>query len=252
MKKISKQIHNLIQARIDGSITPEQDARLNEILEGSESASTAYFHLLGLEEQLAAGQANDSEIDVSDKVMQKIRAKQKSPVSFIDRWFSFDSLFNAIPVARFAMIMVTGILLGSAVTWMIVGQKEVTTQSQLSGSLSASNSQGMTYNMQNTMVKVIPYTIGDLNYLNFQTDTQNELQVQVTYDEADFILRKSEYIVADGRKADDFNTGTINFKASGRTSYQIILEKVKNQKSSVEVQINQNQAVLALKQLSFE
>lgn len=247
-----RKIKRLKEARINGSITPEEEQILNKILEGKEAELTELLLLTKIENRLQQTGFAEEQINIQDNVMQEIAAKKrvlnssKSDPVFFENYF-----LNPIPM-RFAVILLAGLLIGSVSSYMIFSDNSGTNNAMLTGSLSATPEQGMSFSKENISIKMIPYQIGTMYYLNFISNTRNEVQMEVTFNDSDFSLKKSDYITAGGSMNTNLNTGSVVFTVNGQTSFQIILEKVQAQKATVTINGSQNQSVLFRKELFID
>ncbi|MBS4061233.1 MAG: hypothetical protein KG029_12620 [Bacteroidetes bacterium] len=244
-------LNRLIKARMTGNISAEQEAKLNKMLQESDAEEKEYLRMQELKQQLESiGPANEN-IDVSVRVMQKISAVNHAENQKTHNFDVFNSYFNPLP-ARFAFVMIIGIIIGAGLTWMVTTNTGSMNSEMLSGSLSSSAKQGISYSSHNTTIKLVPYQIENLHYLNFIVDTRNETNFEVFFNQSDFIMKKSDYVTSQGNQSLSFNSGSVVFTANGITSFQIILEKVHRSQASVTVKTTQNQNNLITRQINFD
>ncbi|MDZ7740511.1 MAG: hypothetical protein U5Q03_01800 [Bacteroidota bacterium] len=57
-------------------------------------------------------------------------------------------------------------------------------------------SDGLYYMQNGTSIKVVPYSVDDLYYLNFFIDAKNEIEVETTFNEQVYLPVKMEYITS--------------------------------------------------------
>jgi hypothetical protein len=247
-----RKLNRLKKAKIDGSITPAEEIELLRMLEGKESERTELMLLAEIENQLQQTGFTEEQINIQDNVMREIAAKKrvinssKSDPVFFENYF-----INPIPM-RFAVILLAGILIGSVSSYMIFSDNTGTNSTMLTGSLSATPEQGMSFSKENITINMIPYQIGTMHYLNFISNTRNEVQMEVAFNDSDFTLKKSEYITSGGSMLTNMNTGSIVFTVNGQTSFQIILEKMQDQQATVTINGSQNQSVLFRKEFFID
>ena len=134
-----RKINRLKEARINGSITPEEEQRLNNMLEGKEAERAELLLLTEIENRLKQTGFTEEQINIQDNVMQDIAAKKrvlnlsKSDPVFFENYF-----LNPIPM-RFAVILLVGLLIGSVSSYMIFSDNSGTNNTMLTGSLSATS-----------------------------------------------------------------------------------------------------------------
>jgi hypothetical protein len=244
-------IKKLIKARLTDEISAQDEVTLTKLLQKSGAEEKEYMRLMKLKQQLESVKPKDENIDVSVRVMQKISAANQTENTKSHNFDVFNNYFNPLP-ARFAFVMIIGIIIGAGLTWMVTTQTGSPNSEMLSGSLSSSAKQGISYSSNNTSIKLIPYQIQNLYYLNFVVDTRNETNFEVVFNDSDFSMKKSEYIASQGNQAVSLNIGSVTFAANGMTNFQIIFEKLHLNQASVTVAATQNQNNLITKELYFE
>jgi len=246
-----RKFKRLAKARITGSIAPGEEAVLDKLLEESETERREFQRIQELEKQLNSIRITDESIDVTEKVMQTIKSKTNTAKSFSPNTFSVENLFPTFPV-RFAMILLAGIFIGSALTWVFIPGKSGGNTESLAGSLSANPNQSISYSTPNSNIRMIPYQIENMHYLNFIVETGSELQFKISYNDSEMVIANASYLAAEGNKSTSYDTGNVSFSATGRTTFQIIFEKVSDPKTALTVTALQNQSVIISKQLFFE
>lgn len=246
-----RKFKRLAKARITGSIAPDEETELEKLLEKSETERNEFQRMLELEKQLDATRLTNEPLDVTEKVMQKIKSKPDTSKSFVPNTFSVENLFPSFPV-RFAMILLIGIFIGSAITWVFIPGKPDGNNKSLAGSLSANTNQSISYTTQNSNIRMIPYQIDNMHYLNFIVETGSELQFKISYNDTEVLIANASYLSTEGNKSTSYDTGNVSFSASGKTTFQIIFEKVSDPTAALTVTAMQNQSVIISKQLFFE
>jgi len=217
------------------------------------SSKTENDHLDKLKEielHLEKTHVEEHPVDITEEVMQRITSKKWVPKqSWWDNPF-WDQLFNPFPV-RYAMILFTGVMVGTAFTWFFLAEIGPTDTSRLAGSISSASGQEISYAYQHSSIKMIPYQIGNLYYLNFVINSPNELHLETSFSTTDFKVAKAEFVMTEGSNSSDYNMGSVNFTATGMNSFQLILEKTTDAQASVTVTALQNQSVIIKKHLTF-
>lgn len=245
-----RKLRLLIQAKMDGRIASDQELELNQLLNRSGFRRDDFDRLMELETGLIHVKLKDEQVEVSARVMEAIlkkeQMKEQSLLSGnIQAWFFG---FSAL---RLATVMLVGILLGSAITWMVLHDESKLDKDLLRGSLMQIESQGISFMQQNTVVKMIPYTLDNLYYLNFFVESHEEIQVEVNYNDLDFIPIKSEFIELHSANIINTGNGYISFAAKGRATVLIILEKTNDNRAQLIVTAEKNKAHLFNKQFFF-
>jgi hypothetical protein len=250
MKPLNKETRKLIEASIDGSSTPAQEARLSNILAESKEAASLHRHLLELEHSLQAEKASNHHIDVADKVMQKISAKQQPAFSFKPFLNSISGLFNYFPM-QYAVAVLVGIVIGTAFTWFLSGPLATPQVEMLSGSMVAGKQETLSFTKDNTSLKIIPYEIEGMVYLNFVVNSHEDVEIVVEYDDFDIALRNANYISAAGNQFTEYGMNSLSFGAVARTNFQMIMEKLQQQAVSLSVTVIKDNRTLYTQRITI-
>ncbi len=251
MATISTSTRKLINACIDGSITSRQQVRLDEIFAKSPEAVLMHKRLMQLDNQLQSSAHQYESVDVADKVMRRIVSAQK-PLTNKRGWIVWPDIQITPITLNYIMAVCVGLLMGSAFTWIIWEQRGQIDQHMLSGSISARTTEGISLQNQNTSMRLIPYIVGETLHLNFLIDTQDEVEVQVNYDETLIHVNRADYLATQGPQNTNFLPGNIAFSALGKTSFQLILEKYSSEKVPIMISVTRNHTVLISKEVFFE
>ncbi len=251
MKRLNKETRKLIEASIDGTINAEQEARLREILAGSEVASSLHRQLLELEQHLQTEKAPEHEIDVADKVMQKIHAKQQPAFSLRPYLESISGFFNLLPM-QYVVAVVVGIVVGSAFTWFLSDPVTPPDTEMLSGSMATAKHESLSFTRDNTSLKIIPYEIEDMIYLNFLINTREDVEIAIEFDDFEIALRSANYVSSAGNQFTDYGMNNISFGASGRTNFQVIMEKLQQEAVTLSVTVIKDQRTLHTQRINLQ
>jgi len=237
----TKEIDRLIKAKLTGNITAEQEIKLQKILESSKELQIHYLQMMELEKQLQESKPADETIDVSQEVMQKIRSEKKLPKTLINPM-----------VIRLAAVLIIGIFLGAAITWMLTTDKLTPGTESLVGSMTTPASQEISYLYQNNVIKMIPYQIENMHYLNFVLNTKSEIQMEVSFQGSDLKLIKANYLVSGGHQSVNLLSNSINFAAAGKTSFQIVFEKLHDSPTGLNITAREAQSLLFTKDITIQ
>jgi hypothetical protein len=246
-----KKMNSLIEARISGRITPEDDELLDRMIAENEKVRLHYYQLINLEKQIQESKPPGENVDVAGPVMQEINTRQRATSAIAKHRISWETFLNPFPL-HYAMIMIAGVLIGSVITWMLLPGQPQLNSDQLSGSMMTKPGHGMSFQQSDMNIKVVPYVIGSTWYLNFIVDAHREITVEVFFDPAVYVPVKSEYLIAEGSRSMDSSSGLISFKASAKTSFQMIFEKTIDEPVPITVKAFRDQVLLTSDQLFFD
>lgn len=251
MKSINKETRKLIESSIDGTINAREEARLNKILAESEEAASLHRQLLELERNLQTEKATEHEIDVADKVMERIQAKQQPAFSLRPYLESISGFFNFLPM-QYAVAVLIGIVAGSAFTWFLSSPTTTPDAELLSGSMATARQEALSFKRDNTSLKIIPYEIDDMVYLNFLVNTREDVEVTLEFDDFEMALRSASYVSAAGNQFTDYGMNTISFGAAGRTNFQVIMEKLQQESVTLSVTVLKDNRTLYTQRINIQ
>jgi len=207
--------------------------------------------LAELEKHLQNMKQKEHSVDVSNQVMSQVTSSGKKSSSqaftrpFIDIVFS--------PAAYgYAAILATGILIGAATMWFVRTGSGETNTSMISGSISNLSGQGINFSNQQVSVKMLPYQMDKVYLLNFIVDSKSEILVELTFDESEIILKKADVIAAEKNPSVNFNVGDVTVKSTGKTSFQVIVERITDNQAGIHFTTTQDQSVLFVKQFFLD
>ena len=247
----NRELKKLFKAKINGLITEDEEKRLQLLLQGDDAKRDELIRLLKLENDLKSNSIQDEPIDIKNQVMSRISSKKQSATNEISHLSYFNDFLNPVSV-RFAIAILAGIVIGTTLTLTFLTEQNNTGTEMLSGSLAASNKQGISFANENSIIKLIPYQIGNLYYLNFMIDSRNELQFEVNFQETEFSMKQSDYISSEGNRSTSLDPGKVGFSASGKTTFQVILEKLQDQSATITIITSQNQAIFLNKEITLD
>ncbi len=247
MNRKTRKINRLIKAKFEGRISKQEEAELERLLASSQDAAEHQRQLNELEENLDQLDQTEMPVDISKSVMQKINAatqysdhKEQKPVFKMRRLGSISY--------RYAAVLLLGLLLGAAVSWVwLAGSRQANTHQLTASMMNAS--EGLYYMQAGISIKVIPYIVEDLYYINFFIDADDEIEIETTFDAQVYLPVKMEYITSRGRRKTDNLDESISFLANGMTRYQIILKRKTDRTSSVNIKVTQDQNMLTSKHI---
>ena len=251
MKKIDANTIKLIQESLDGTLSPEGETRLQDLLQKSEAANDLYRQLAALDQQIKTEQPEKYEVDVTDKVMQQIAQKHRESFSVATFLESISTFFAAFRLQH-AIVALAGILIGSIATFFLTTTTITPDVEMISGTMAAKRGEAIALTRDHTTVKIIPYAIEKMVYINFMINTRDDVEVVMSYDDLDFSFRNANYISATGNQYTDFGRNTVSFGALGRTNFQMILERTSEFPAKLDISVVKESRPLISQEIFFE
>ncbi len=213
-----------MSAKFNGTITPDQEAELEKLLTPDQEAKQRYTEM--------------QQKEPSPHTTGERPAAEEAHPATGRAYHSF--------LLRYSAMLLLGLLLGSGLTWLWLNQG--VDDAQLRGSMMGSAGPGLYFERNNTSIKLAPYVIGDMYYLNFFSESADEMLVEVLFTDQDYVPVKSGFLTQGANQSADTETGRITFTSAGKTAFQVILQAEDNLNSPVMVKIYQQQMLLTSKQ----
>lgn len=251
MKTIDKKTLQLIHKSLDGKLSPKEEAELQAALQKSDTANDLYRQLTTLDQQIKSDQHEYYRVDVTNKVMQQIEQKHEKQFSFTSLVESISGFFSSLRLQH-AVAVVAGILIGSVATFFLTTTAITPDAGMISGTMVAKRGEAISLARDHTTLKIIPYEIEEMVYLNFMVNTREDVEVVMNYDDYAFSFRNANYISAAGNQYTDFGMNAISFGALGRTHFQMILEKTIETPSRLNITVIKENRTLFSQEIYFE
>jgi hypothetical protein len=243
-------LKKLILKKADGELSVSEEQLLTRLITGNPAFREMYNDQIETDQYLSGVKDEEETIDVSEYVMIKINSGKESSVNPVSGQITWDTMLSTFP-SRFAMVAVFGIIMGSVITMMIVSDSPENSQF-LSGTMVGKPGQGISYSAPSLTIKMVPYRIDNLYYLNFMVDSRNPIEVETRFDDMNYMVKKSDFITTDANQSFRIETGEVTFGAFGITSFLIVLEKTSNSVDPLTITTFQNQSVIIRNQIILE
>ena len=251
MKTIDNDTIKLIHESLDGTLSPEGETRLQDLLQKSGAASDLYRQLAALDQQIKTDQPEKYEVDVTEKVMQQVAQKHRASFSLATFLESISGFFATLRLQH-AVVVLAGILIGSVATFFLTTTTITPDAEMISGTMAAKRGEAIALTRDHTTLKIIPYEIEEMVYINFMVNTREDVEVVMSYDGHNFSFRNANYISATGNQYTDFGMNTVSFGALGRTNFQMILERTTEFPSKLDISVVKESRPLISQEIFFE
>ncbi len=211
----------LIQNKIDGNLSAEEEILFRELIENSPKARKFYEDLMSLHHALEIDSKAISSIDFAEEILPAVKSKQKPAKPEMNTWQFWVYLSQANFLA-YAAILLVGLFVGSIITYLGVSTNQLADERQFSGTISAMPAMNFDYNQDGTQIKVQELLTQKIKIVTvfIQTETPVECDISGTnskVDEKNVLLQFSEgkfLLVASG-------DATLRYSCSGWIVFQI-------------------------------
>jgi len=151
---LTKKNKILIQQKIEGKLTPEEEAAFEQLLFSSEKARVFYLQLKQLHEVIVTNVENTPRIDLVEDVMQRIDAtkmendKIASPKKGVFA-FTLDRRFLA-----YAAMLAFGLLIGSVATYFSLNREFGVDNEVITGTMIGGAKHDLSYNNEGNKINI--------------------------------------------------------------------------------------------------
>lgn len=219
MAVMTKEEESLIQNKIDGLLTPEEEELFNELIERSLEARKLYQELLEVHRSINADAQNIPVVDFSKEIMKAIASKQEvgQGKSKIIRFLAIRSNLLA-----YAAILFVGLFIGSIATYLGTSTNQPLNKSSLSGTIADESMQNFRYNDDTTEIAVREIADQKLKYTLIAINTIDSLQCCITTNSKTFNDKNIELWFGDGKfRLTETTENGFQYLCSGSVVFQI-------------------------------
>jgi hypothetical protein len=243
--------YRLMKARLTGDISQEEEEELSRILSNSPEDREKLRQLSALEEDLRRARPADVQADLTDRIMEAVSPAKRHKKSYLPDNQVLVNLFSPFPI-HYAVLLFIGLVVGSAVTWTVMPGKSEIDESSVSGSISAKTVPGMSFFDPQFRLRMVPFRVDDLYYLNFVAESNEDTEIEILFNDTELSVIKAEYLTNTGNSGFSMGNGSVIFNSSGTTNFQLILQKPSGNPSRITITGRMNKNTLTTKQLFLE
>ncbi len=242
MKKLSNIEKIIIQNKVDGNLTQEEEEYFKNLIETSSEALKEYRNLLSVHLSLQNDSKIISPIDLSGKILSRIEKNKKTLGH--SKKITFNTNIKK-QVFALAAVFIFGIISGITVTYLVTANSPNTDTSEVSGTLIKKTKDTFFYKEYGTeiiakkydagKVQLITITINSIDTIYCSIENKNKL---ITDNDIDLIyssgiiknvstetfdlkyLSKGE-VVFQIKSREDFHAQKIHFYKGGKMIYEL-------------------------------
>jgi hypothetical protein len=178
MKKLEKQDEMIIQNKIDGTLSAQEEKRFKELISTSAEARRLYQSLLNLHLSLKHDSKGIPSIDFSHEIMETVEEKRFASKK------KRSGLFPFIPGNQFpayAALLLVGLFIGSMVTYLAVSPGKNQSLMSISGTMAKTSENESAYQEAGTVIKVREFESGEFSLLTVAVNTIDSVYCTIPY-----------------------------------------------------------------------
>lgn len=212
---MKKEDELLIQKKIDGILTAEEEERFIELIENSVQAHELYRKLLELHHSIVSDAESVPVIDFSKEIMQKLNDHK------VRNRFSRFSTFRT-NVLAYAAILFVGLFIGSIATYLGTSTNQTIDESQLLGTIADDPEQNFDFNGDGIEIKVREFKTSKVDLTTISINTIDTIQCRIQANNKEFTSRNIKLQFSEGQfQLKDTMNNELQYSCCGSLVFQI-------------------------------
>jgi hypothetical protein len=241
MTRIKKLDQEIIQRKIDGVLSPEEEHKFKALMDSSPAALESYRKISLVHHTLKFNTSHIPEVNFADAIMEKIEA-DKSALKLAAGKFRFFTFGDSRQIMAYAAVLLAGLILGSIFTYYGTTHSGMTEAQQVTGTVARHKGNDLSFSNSGTdinirkiesgrfLAMIIEVSTLDTIYCSLRSESQtNSLpeEIQTLYSEGQSIVTKQgRGYLCQGKNiflvnnAERLMPGSITFSRNGKTIYE--------------------------------
>ncbi len=243
----------LIQKKVDGPLPPPEEKQFEKLMDTSSRARKLYRKLIMVDHLLDEDAKNAKPVDVSREILRRIKSRtvQQTPAESPGRIISPAFRKNLL---AYAAILITGIILGSAITFFGTHSINEPGTEQIAGTIASSPDGNFHYNKNGTEITTGEFISGKVILTTVAVHTEETVHCRILPEKNNLTGDPITLLFTDGRfqqiestdeKLQYTCTGTVVFQINrsglDNSSCPMVIEFVKNNVSLKQFYFNGNE-----------
>lgn len=235
MEKLEKEDERIIQKKIDGLLSVQEEERFNELMKNSLQARNLYRGLLDIHRSLEKDSKYTPQIDFAHEIMQTIKSKHAQ-----QSIFSKTNKLRLSAWLAYAAILLIGLFIGSLVTYLGTSTS-VPDTNQISGTIAATQEQNFEYNRDGTDIKIQEFKTSKVKISVISINSEDAVQCLISGNNTGITEKNISLQYADGQfHALETANDKLQYVCSGSVVFQICRNIDTNLSDSLSIQFVKN------------
>ncbi len=248
-----KQLETLVNRKLDGSLTPEEQQELDRMLAEDPEASRYLQEMEAMEASLRRVPRAQAPAGLPEKVISRISSTQgagSSKGSATKGGLIRHLHVQSRTLLRYAAILFVGLVLGAAATVLFLEDRSLPATDEMVGSMTARAGQKMAFSQEGWQMQINPMRVDNMLILVFSAASNEALDVSLGYDTAVYRLNKSRYLSGQDTGS-RIGGGFLSFGVQDRVHYQLVLEEQSGLSAPFELTVSQDGQMQYNRELVF-
>ncbi len=221
---MAKRLEYLVDQKLDGTLTGKGRKELDQLLAASEDHRKYLQHMEQLEEGLKQTAQRRVQPDFSPKVMERLQAK-KSPGTGRSNIITGHFMAASRPLLRYAAILLIGLVVGSALTLVLLPGRIIPDPMDVAATMSARSGQKLSFNQDGWQMHIHPMVVDQMVIVVVSASSEHPMDIRLAFDTQAYRFIRARYL--SGRDAGSvMQAGAVHFGVEGEAVYQLVLQQI--------------------------
>lgn len=243
----------LIQKKVDGQLSPPEEKQFKKLIDTSSKARKFYRELIMIDHHLEEDAKNTKPVDVSQEILRRIKSRTVQHTSAKRSGRVITPVFRQNLLA-YAAILITGIIIGSAITFFGTHRGNEPGTEQIAGTIASLPDNTYHYNKNGTEITTAEFKSGKFIITTIAVHTRETVHCRILPEKNNLTGDQVTRLFTDGLFQQLESTeGELQYACTGNVVFQInrsgqnnsscpmVLEFIKNDVSLKQLYFNGNE-----------
>jgi len=238
-KHVTGRLQVLVDQKLEGNLSAEESRELEHLLALSDEAKAYALQMEELHSSLQSAGLEKQETDLTGEVMARVK-KMRAPV-IIKTSIPLSLQLRAYKkeLLKYAALLVIGVLLGSALTFLMFPGISPVSKKDIGATMSARSGQALVFNGMSWQIRIQPVTVSDAVVLVVFVKTTEAVQMNLQFGEQDFKLESSRFLSYDILPETAIQPGMVSYRVKDDMVAQLVLIRSKDVEKPIVLQVLQ-------------
>lgn len=240
MKAITQKLKRLVDKKLEGALQESEHEELQQLLSQSEEARAYALQMETLHRSLQQAGSEKVFVDISRDVMDRVKAGMpKKEQAKVIRLSSRLMKHNK-QIMKYAAILVVGLMLGSAATFILLHGSSETKQVNMSATISGRSLQPVSHIEDSWQVQIQPVASTDRVVLMVNLRSALPVMLTLRYDQQVFRLESTRFLNHDNTPEASLLSGVFQIESDGDQGFHLLFHRHPGMSSPMVLEVVEN------------
>ena len=221
MNALSDRLKYLVDLKLEQDLSTEEEQELSALLDTEPGARQYLLEMQQLHDRLIKAAPSLSPPELGPLVMSEISRVQQSKRSSDSAPVRLSMKTLNRQWLRYAAVLAAGLLLGSAMSWLLLSEARLSDTRRAAGSMVVQSGQSSRLSGEGYQVQISPVSTRDLSVIILSVTSEEEIEVILQYDSRIFRLDKARYLRHSGPVRAQSSAGGLHLFLQGEAVFQL-------------------------------